>query len=429
MITAQNLNRLMKQVVLPARQVLMETELEGIGIDHDYIEKLRIEYSAKRATLEQSIFENVGEPFNINSPKQLQDVLFKKLGFAPAGKTKSGGWSTDNKALTSISEQNPSSAVLQMLLEYKDCQKILSTFIEGTLEHVDPVDGRIHTNYKLHGTQTGRLSSSEPNLQQIPKESTIKGIFVARKGYQFVEADFGQAEFRWWAEYSRDTQMVADIISGVDIHRSTYAMSHGVDISTVSDEQRQQAKATVFGLMYGRGTFSLAEGLKIPEMEAKKIVSTFFGKYPQAQNWLKQQIFIAKKTGQVISYFGRIRRLPGINGSDKMLRADAERQAKNSPIQGAASDTTMISANRIRTKFKTLGINGKLVMTVHDSLVYEVPTSRVAECFDIIKQEAERSIAGTVVPMSADIKVGTRLGSLKKIKSSAELASDLCIIK
>jgi DNA polymerase-1 len=425
-INAANLTRLMRQVVLPARDVLMDAELLGIQADRDYIEKLRVEYSTKRSSLEQSIFGSVGQPFNINSSKQLQDILFTKLGFSPAGKTKGGGLSTDNKAIEIISKQNPNHPIPKLLLEYKDCQKILSTFIEGLSEHID-VDGRVHSNYKQHGTTTGRLSSSEPNMQQIPRESIVRGIFISRPGYKLIEADYSSAEFRWWGEYSRDPQMVEDLKNNVDIHRMTYALSHGVDISSVTDTQRQQAKATVFGLMFGRGTWSLAEELGIPESDAKKIVSIFFGRYPQAQAWLKQQIFIAKKTGQVVNYFGRIRRLPGINSNQDMARSEAERQCKNSPIQGAAADMTMIASVRIKKALLNAKLTGSLVMTVHDSLVYEVPENEVEATFSIVKAEAERPVAGAIVPMLVDIKVGTRLGSLKKIKNISELSSELCI--
>ena len=425
-ITSMDLTRLMRQIVLPARDVLMDAELLGIQADKDYIEKLRVEYSTKRSSLEQSIFDSVGKPFNINSSKQLQVILFTDLGFAPVGKTKGGGLSTDNAAIDLIAKANPNHPVPKLLLEYKDCQKILSTFIEGLSEHID-VDGRVHSNYKQHGTTTGRLSSSEPNMQQIPRESIVRGIFVSRPGFKLIEADFSSAEFRRWAEYSRDPQMVEDLRNGVDIHRMTYALSHGIDIALVTDSQRQQAKATVFGLMYGRGTWSLAEELGIAESEAKKIVSIFFGRYPQAQAWLKQQIFVAKKTGQVVNYFGRIRRLPGITSSQDQARSEAERQCKNAPIQSAAADMTMIASIRVKKALINAGLSGNLVMTVHDSLVYEVPENEVASTFSIVKGEAERPVAGAIVPMLVDIKVGTRLGSLKKVKNVSELSSELCI--
>lgn len=412
----QKLTRLFRQVVMPMRQVLLETEMYGVQTDPDYIKNLNVEYTARKIKLEKDIYaNNGGEEFNINSPLQLKEVLFKKLKFKPSGKTKKGSISTDKAALKTLADINPTHAMPKLLLEYRECQKTLSTFIEGLSECADTLY-RIHTTYKQHQTVTGRLSSGEPNLQQIPRKSAIKGIFVAPKGKTLIEADFAAAEFRWWAVYSQDKQMIEDLKAGIDIHKMTAANSLGISINQVTKKQRQDAKAIVFGLMYGRGTWSISQELGITEGEAKRIVNIFFGRYPTAQAWLKQQIFVARRMGQIINHFGRIRRLPGINSSDDMVRSEAERQSKNAPIQSAASDMTCTAAIRIRRKFQELQLKGRLVLTVHDSLVYEVPNEEEEISFKIIQEEMERPISGVNVPMSVEMKKGISWGFLEKFQ-------------
>jgi DNA polymerase I len=413
LLAPQGLLRLQKQIVIPMRDVLLQTELVGVQVDTQYVEKLRQEYTKKKAELEEQIFKLTGE-FNINSAKELREVLYEKNNFKTDKVTKKGALSTAKDTLKEIVINYPKADVPKLLLSYRETTKMLSTFIEGLAYFID-TNGRVHSTYKQHGTVTGRLSSSEPNLQNIPRDSTIRGIFIAKPGCTLIEADYGQAEFRFWAHYSQDPQMNRDIASGQDIHKMTAASAFGVSYDQVTKKQRQDAKAIVFGLMYGRGTWSVAQQLGISEEEAEKVVQIFFGRYPRAKAWLNNQVYFARQNGYVISHFGRIRRLPGINSSDEIVRSEAERQAKNSPIQSGASDMTCIASIRIKRELEKKGLGGQLVLTVHDSVIYEVPNAEVPQTLQIIKTEIERPIEGVATPMRCEVKMGTRWGSLEEV--------------
>jgi uracil-DNA glycosylase family 4 len=413
LMIAQGLTRIYKQIINPATAVLLQTELTGVQVDTAYIEKLRIEYTIKKGDLENQIYSTVGT-FNINSAKELRNVLYEQNKFRTSRTTKKGAMSTDRATLTELADTYSTHAVPKLLLQYRETSKMLSTFIEGLAEWLDK-DGRIHSTYKQHGTVTGRLSSAEPNLQNIPRDSAIRGIFIAKPGHTLIEADYGQAEFRFWALYSQDPQMISDIASGKDIHKMTAASAFGVSLESVTKKQRQDAKAIVFGLMYGRGTWSVAQQLGMSEDDAEKVVQIFFSRYPKAKRWLKDTVDAARRNGYVKNHFGRIRRLPGINSSDELVRSEAERQSKNSPIQSGASDMTMIAGVRIKKKFESIGFKSQLVLTVHDSVIYEVPDAEVVESTRIIKEEIERPIEGINVPMSAEIKIGHRWGALDEI--------------
>ena len=414
MLEQQKLTRLYRQIVNPAQSVLLRTELIGVQVDTDYIKQLGIDYSKKKEELQSQLFAKTGT-FNINSAKELRTVLFEKFELKTKRTTKKGALSTDKATLTELAEKYSTHDVPKLLLLYRETTKMLSTFIEGLAFWLDD-KGRIHSTYKLHGTVTGRLSSAEPNLQNIPRDSTIRGIFIAREGYSLIEADYGQAEFRFWALYSQDPRMIADISSGQDIHKMTAASAFSVAPEMVTKKQRQDAKAIVFGLMYGRSTWSVAQQLGISEDEAEKVVQIFFSRYPTAKRWLKETVNFARTNGYVKNHFGRLRRLPGINSSDELVRSEAERQAKNSPIQSGASDMCMVAGARIKREFEKRGFGGELVLTVHDSVIYEVPDAEVRESLKLIKEGIERPIEGINVPMSSEIKVGRRWGSLTEVK-------------
>ena len=421
LLSPQGLLRLYKQIVNPMTDVLLQTELVGVQIDTTYIAKLQVEYTLKKLELEKSIFTTTGEEFNINSAKELRRILYDKYSFKTENTTKKGAPSTDKATLTELAEKYSTHDVPKQLLQYRETTKMLSTFIEGLSEWADTA-GRVHSTYKQHGTVTGRLSSAEPNLQNIPRDSTIRGIFIAKPGHTLIEADYGQAEFRFWALYSQDPQMIADISSGQDIHKTTAASAFGVPLASVTKKQRQDAKAIVFGLMYGRGTWSVAQQLGISEEEAEHVVQVFFGRYPRAKIWLKNQISYARQHGNVKNHFGRIRRLPGINSTDEIVRSEAERQTKNSPIQSGASDMTCIASIRIKKAFETRGLGAQLVLTVHDSVIYEVPDAEVVESMKLVKLEIERPLEGVNVPMQAEIKTGLRWGALIEVVTPEAVA-------
>jgi len=427
-----DLNSFFFRLIMPLNKTLMQAELDGTAIDTDYIQKLKTELLLEQKGLLNELLNEFGttitltkvkqgqltkviEEFNIRSHDHLRELLFNQLHLKSFKQTKGKDPkpSTDEEVLIELSKVHH---IPKKILEYRKLDKLLGTYIKGIEEALDPND-RIHTTFLIHGTVTGRLASREPNLQNIPRDDKrIKKSFISRPGWILIEADYGQAEFRHWANYSQDEQMLKDIRSGVDIHKLTASNVLSIPITEVTKQQRQQAKNVVFGLMYGRGTKSLAEEFGLTEDEAKRIIKVFFGRYPRAEAWLREAIKTAKIYGQVRNVFGRLRRLPGINSLEFGIQAEAERQAVNSPIQSAASDMNCNSANRIKMRFEKENLSGILCLLIHDSLIYEIPENELEKSLNIIKEEMERPTEVVNVPMIAEFKVGTRWGMLSSFE-------------
>lgn len=416
----EHVDGLFFRLIMPLTKTLTQAEIDGVQIDIDYLAKLKIDLSESLQKIEKEIKMKVGDDkFNLNSTPQLRKLLFDDLKLPSLKQTKKNQDATDEEVLIELAKMHE---IPKMILDCRKLEKLLGTYISGIEEAMDE-EHRIHTTYLIHGTVTGRLASREPNLQNIPRDDLrIKKLFVARPSWKIAEFDYGQAEFRHWANYSQDQKMIADIMMSdaskgvVDIHKLTAASVLGIPVEKVTKPQRQQAKGVVFGLMYGRGAKSLAEEFGISENEANQIIRVFFGKYPQAKKWLEEAIKTVKIHKQIRNVFGRVRRLPGIDSMEGDLRADAERQSLNSPIQSASSDMNNNAANRIYLKLRESNLHGILCLLVHDSLLYEIPENELYETVNIIKNEMERPIEGVSVPMVVEIKVGTRWGELKEIK-------------
>jgi uracil-DNA glycosylase family 4 len=418
LLEKEGLESIFYRLLMPLSITLMNVERDGILID---LQQLKKDLSAEQISIEQKIKQQVGD-INLRSPKQLRELFFEKLKLPITKYTKplkgsSPQPSTDEEALEFLSSRHE---VPKLLLEYRKLEKLLGTYVSGIEEALD-CNNRIHSTFLIHIAATGRLSSRNPNLQNIPRDDKrIKKLFISRPGWKFIEADYGQAEFRHWANYSQDPKMIADIVAatngtGPDIHILTASDVWKIPVETVTKAQRQQAKSTVFGVMYGRGAKSVAEEYGYSEIQAQNIINVFFAKYPIAKAWLDAAIATTRTYGRIRNIFGRLRRLPSINSQDKMMRAEAERQAVNSPIQSAASDMNCNAANRIMLRLKNMNYHGVLCLLVHDSLFFEVPDSEVKETLNIIKTEMERPIENVTVPMQAELKIGTRWGELEEI--------------
>ncbi|MEE9214898.1 MAG: DNA polymerase [Thermodesulfobacteriota bacterium] len=411
---------LFKQVIMILSETLMEAEVHGMKIDRDYISELKKSFEGELAGINIKI-DQIAPGLNIKSTPQLRELLFTKWKLPVVKKTKKGLASTDESVLEDLKTQHP---LIPLILQHRKAYKMYGTYVMGINDLIDE-NGRIHTEFLIHGTVTGRLSSKNPNVQNIPRRDTrIKPLFIAEEGFFLIEADYAQAEFRHWANYSQDPVMIQDIIkatngTGPDIHKLMASLALNIDVKDVDKEQRNQAKTIVFGLMFGRGTKSIADMLGCSEEHAVHVREIFFSRYPKASAWLKAAIREVQIRKEISSVFGRIRRLPTIDSPDKGLKALAERQAMNSPIQSAASDMNCNAANRIRLRFKREGLTGKICSLVHDSIILEVPKVEHTKSLDIVREEMERPIKGVTVPMVAELQTGVRWGKLELVEKVA----------
>ena len=408
---------LFKKIIMVLSETLMEAEVHGMKIDVNYIEELKKSFEEELSGIDKNI-DGIAPGLNIKSTPQLREFLFKKFKLPVIKKTKKGLASTDESVLEELKTKHP---IIPLILKHRKAYKMYGTYVMGIRDMIDE-NGRIHTQFLIHGTVTGRLSSKNPNVQNIPRKDTrIKPLFISEEGFVLIEADYAQAEFRHWANYSQDPVMIEDIVKatngkGPDIHKLMASLALNIDVKDVDAEQRNQAKTIVFGLMFGRGTKSIAEMLGCTEEHAENVRKIFFGRYPKASAWLKAAIREVQIHKEITSFFGRVRRLPTIDSPDRALKALAERQAMNSPIQSVASDMNCNAANRIRLRFAKEGLTGKICCLVHDSIILEVPIAEQEVSLKIVRAEMEHPIEGVNVPMTAELKVGTTWGRLELVE-------------
>ena len=416
-LVAEGLDSIFFRLTMPLNENLTQTEFEGIKIDINYLHTFKKELETNISELEKRIKDVTGE-INLNSPDQLKKLLFKDLKLPKIKKTKGGGDSTDVEVLEILAEMNP---IPQLILEYRKLQKLYNTYVIGIEELLDK-NNRIHTNFNQALTETGRLSSNSPNLQNLPSEDMRpKNQFVAEDGNIFLSRDMSQIEFRYWGIYSGDPQLVVDLLDGLDVHRNTAALANKIPVSEVTDKQRKIAKSIVFGLMYNMGTEKLSKEHNVTLEYAEHVKKTFFGRYPIAKQWKYHIVKEGRINGYVKSIFGRIRHLVGINSTDEKVRYEYEQATGNSLIQGAASDHTCDAANRILLKYKELGLHGKLRILIHDDILMEVPKDVAELSMQIMKQEMETPILGITVPIKSEGKWGTRWGSMEKYIDKEDL--------
>ena len=403
------LTKIYREVELPLSSVLARIECWGIRLDCDFLRQLGNEVARAVESLEHEIHEAVGTPFNIGSPKQLAEVLFGKLGLPMIRKSKTGP-STDADVLEELATLHPIPA---KVVEYRALTKLKGTYIAALPALVDPRTGRLHTTFNQAVAATGRLSSSDPNLQNIPIRSElgrrIRNAFVADPGYQIVSADYSQIELRVLAHFCQDPAFLDAFAAGQDIHRRTAAEVFNLALDAVSGEQRRIAKAINFGLVFGQTDFGLAQALHIARADAHAYIERYFQRYARVRQYMDEVIAEARRTGAVSTLLGRTRSLPQIKSSRPQERNYAERIARNTPIQGSAADLlklAMIRVDREMARFP----DARLLLTVHDELVFEVKTDEVAAFSTWVKGEMESAYA-LRVPLVVDIHAGANWGA------------------
>ena len=399
-----NLEELYHTAELPLCRVLAEMELAGCRADKGALVSFGEMLSEKADALEQDIYNMAGEEFNINSPKQLGEILFGKLGL-PHGKKTKTGWSTNADVLEKLRYEAP---IVGAVLEYRQYTKLKSTYAEGLLKAMDP-DGRIRTRFQMTVTDTGRLSSREPNLQNIPTRtdlgSEIRKMFIPAEGCVLVDADYSQIELRLLAHISGDTAMQAAFTSGADIHTATAAQVFHVDPADVTHEMRRRAKAVNFGIVYGISAFSLSQDIGVTVAEAKAYMEAYFATFPGVRKYMDDVVAQAKERGYVETLFHRRRDLPEIKSSNFNMRSFGERVALNMPIQGTAADIMKLAMVAVETRLKAELPEAKLVLQVHDELIVECPEDQAAAAAKLLEEEMEQ-VAHLSVPLTAEAHWG-----------------------
>lgn len=391
-------------IEMPLVLTLFDMEFRGVKIDKECLKAFGEELDTLIQGFEKEIYEMAGEAFNINSPKQLGVILFEKLRLPHGKKTKSG-YSTSADVLERIRLQDP---IVEKVLSYRQVAKLKSTYTDG-LEAYIKEDGRIHSKLNQLVTATGRLSSTEPNLQNIPIRTElgkkIRKAFVPEDGFVFVDADYSQIELRIMAHLSGDEELIKAYQSAKDIHRITAARVFGIPFSEVSDEQRRNAKAVNFGIIYGISSFGLGENLGISRKEAESYIKDYFTAYPKVKNYLDSLVLSAKETGFVKTYFERVRPIPELLSNNFMQRQFGERIAMNSPVQGTSADIIKIAMIRINKRLKEEFPSSKLILQIHDELLFEAKEEDKNEVASIVHEEMINA-AKLQVPLEAEVKFG-----------------------
>lgn len=395
----ENSYSIYKDIEMPLVGVLFDMETTGFRVDVKMLDDLNVGYTERISTLEESIYEIAGEKFNINSPKQLGEVLFDKLAL-PSGKKKS----TNADVLEKLYHLNP---IVPLILEYRKIAKLQSTYIVGMKKLLDKND-RLHTIFKQALTTTGRLSSTEPNLQNIPVRTAegkeIRKAFIASENNRLVVADYSQIELRLMAHMSEDEQMISDFNSSKDIHASTASVVFGVKLDEVTKDMRRKAKAVNFGIIYGISDFGLSEDVGCSIGEARNFIKKYFEGYPKVKEYMDNTVASAKEKGYVETLFGRRRVIPELNSSVYTVRSFGERAAMNMPLQGTASDIIKLAMIEVHKKLMNVK-NAKLILQVHDELIIDCPKDRVDEVAKIIKETME-NVFTLKVPLIAEVGVG-----------------------
>ena len=398
---------LYNEVELPLAEVLREMQQAGVRVDVEMLKKAEEQLSKELATLEQGIYTAAGVTFNVNSPKQVGEVLFEQLKLdAKAKKSKTGQYSTSEDVLLGLKGKHE---VVGMILEYRELKKLISTYIAALPTYINPETGKIHTTYNQTVTATGRLSSSNPNLQNLPIRSErgqlIRQAVIPDEGCLFLSADYSQIELRLMAHFSQDPHMLEAFRSGQDVHAATAAKIFGVTIEEVTKEQRRQAKTANFGIIYGISAFGLAQQLDCSRSEAKALIDGYFAAFPGVIDYIERQKELARQQGYAVTLFGRKRYLPDIVSHNATVRSFAERNAVNSPIQGTAADIIKMAMVAINNRLKAEGLQTKMIMQVHDELNFNVPMNEVDRVREIVVGEMQ-NVVHLTVPLIADCGVG-----------------------
>ncbi len=407
MLEASEAKRLFYDVEMPLSSVLTEMEMTGVRVDVGFLDELARVYGRRIGEIEESIYRAVGERFNPASTPKLREILFDKLGLKPARRTKTG-FSTDADVLESLEGSHP---VVAMLLNWRQLVKLKSTYVDTLPRLVHPETGRVHTSYNQAVATTGRLSSSDPNLQNIPIRTAegreIRRAFVARDdGWVLLDADYSQIELRILAHLSGDEALMQAFREGADVHRATAARVMKVDPSNVTSEMRDRAKVVNFGIVYGMGARGLAQSLGIEVDEARRFIDDYFRSYPGVKRFIDDTIARARRDKAVSTLLGRWRRLPDIDSTNPGLRAFSERVAVNTPVQGTAADIIKLAMLSIHRELSGAGMETRMILQVHDELLFEVPRGELERAQAMVRTAMEHALT-LAVPLQVDMGTGS----------------------
>jgi DNA polymerase-1 len=406
MLEASQVKELFETIEMPLCDVLVRMELRGVALDVPFLAALSKELDGRLTGIQQSIYREVGEEFNINSTAKVQEILFSRLKLKPTHRTKTG-YSTDVDVLKSLASQH---VIPSLIIEYRMLSKLQNTYIDALPKLVNPRTGRVHTSYNQAVATTGRLSSSDPNLQNIPIRTPlgreIRKAFVAGEpGWVLLDADYSQIELRLMAHLSRDAELLQAFAEDADVHRRTAARIMGVEPGAVTDGMRARAKTVNFGIMYGMGARGLAQALEIDVAEAKSFIDDYFKSYPGVRRYIDETIAKARQDKAVSTLYGRVRQLPDIDSSHRGTRAFAERTAVNTPIQGSAADIIKVAMVDLDSRLRTHGLAARMILQVHDELVIEVPEPELEQAKQIVREAMENAVELSV-PLKVDMAWG-----------------------
>lgn len=405
---------LYRNVESPLIEVLAEMELVGVAVNAQILREMSRELTQRIDELASEIYGLAGTEFNINSPRQLGEILFDRLGLPRTKKTKTG-YSTDAEVLESLADQHD---IVAKLLEYRQLVKLRSTYVDGLKSQIDPATGRIHSTFHQTVTATGRISSSEPNLQNIPIRveigRRIRKVFVSRPGWRLLAADYSQIELRVLAHISQDPNLIEAFRNDEDIHTHTASEVFGVPDELVTPEMRTRAKAVNFGIVYGISDYGLARDLGIDRKKAAEYIQSYFLRYPKVKEYVDTIVERARECGYVTTILNRRRFLPDINSRNRSRRQFAERTAMNTPIQGSAADIIKLAMVKCYGRMKQRGLQSKMILQVHDELIFEVPLHEIDEMKRIVKEEMENAITLSV-PLKVELKTGDNWYDMERL--------------
>jgi len=412
--------KLLAEIEMPLVSVLAEMEMTGILLDLPFFKKMSAKLSTRMAEVEKQVFDSVGKPFNLNSTQQLSDVLFTHLRLEPPDKgkkTASGHFSTSADVLETLRGKHP---VVDLILENRELSKIKSTYVDALPAAVDANTGRVHTSYSQIGAVTGRISSSNPNLQNIPIRTEegrrVRNGFITDKGSMLLSVDYSQIELRIVAHMAEDESMLAAFRAGEDIHVTTAAAVYGIENEAVTKEMRRHAKAINFGLIYGMSAFGLTRTTDLTLAEAENFVKTYFAKFPGVKKYLDETRKLAAQQGYVETLLGRRRYFPALQSKiNVQMKNREEREAINAPIQGTAADIMKIAMLKIPQALKSAKLNAKLLLQVHDELVLECPKEELEKTAQLV-QEIMANAYPMSIPLSTEARAGQSWGEMSVLE-------------
>ncbi len=412
----KSLLSLFTEIEMPLVSVLAQMELTGIKIDLEILNKLSKDLEKRLIKLVEDIYEVSGSQFNINSPKQLREILFEKLKLPVVKRSKTGP-STDEEVLRKLADKHK---LPQLLLEYRQLTKLKSTYIDALPNLVDPKTGRIHTSFNQTATETGRLSSSEPNLQNLPIKADLgknirRAVIAFSPDSYLLSCDYSQVELRILAHLSKDEGLIGAFHNGKDVHKITASFIYGLEEKDIADSMRETAKRVNFGIVYGLTSFGLSRDLGITVDEAQGFIDAYFLRYPKVKDYMQEQITRAKKEGFVTTILGRRRYLPEVNNKNQSIRQLAERQAINTPIQGSASDLIKLAMVKIYEQIKTRALKTRMIIQIHDELVFDVPQEETGLFVGLARDKMENALK-LDVPVKVDIKKGRNWLEMEEVK-------------